>query len=199
MQEGLNLATFIAIGFVVLVLVCALVVGRKIVPFELEQQVVPGVKPYVPSEEVGIFGTKQVRFDELLAQGAEGTVPIQEEINLEVEKALKLAEDLWHEGAKEQTVEALQQALIVEKDNPDLLLALGDAYLNLGQTDKALQAFDRANRVLPGDVTVLVRMAEVLESVGNAAFALDLYNEILGINPEIAEATDAVHRLTYHN
>jgi tetratricopeptide (TPR) repeat protein len=44
----------------------------------------------------------------------------------------------------ERAVPELEKAASIKNDNPALQIALGDAYLNTGQDDKALAAFDQA-------------------------------------------------------
>jgi tetratricopeptide (TPR) repeat protein len=48
----------------------------------------------------------------------------------------------WHKYA--EAVPELEKAASLTPDNPELQVSLGDAYLNLGQDDKALATFDHA-------------------------------------------------------
>jgi Flp pilus assembly protein TadD len=48
----------------------------------------------------------------------------------------------WHKYA--EAAPELEKAASLTPDNPELQVSLGDAYLNLGQDDKAVAAFDRA-------------------------------------------------------
>jgi tetratricopeptide (TPR) repeat protein len=48
----------------------------------------------------------------------------------------------WHKYA--DAAPELEKAVSLTPESPELQIALGDAYLNLGQDDKALSAFDRA-------------------------------------------------------
>lgn len=54
---------------VVVVLLAAFAVGRKIKPGELEEEVAPGVKPFVPSEDVAIFGVRRLSPEDYLPPG----------------------------------------------------------------------------------------------------------------------------------
>jgi len=178
-----------------LIIIAALALGRRIEPFGLEKEIAPGVKPHVPSEEVGIFGARQVKVEEILAQGSTG-FPLEEEtVNPEVEKALEEGAELMEEGETDQAVDTLLMALVDEPENPDLLLALGDAYRELELYGQALDTYEKAGDILPGDVTVLMRLAETFEILDEKVQAMEIYQEIMHINSEIAEASDSVERL----
>ncbi|HWJ03440.1 MAG TPA: tetratricopeptide repeat protein [Verrucomicrobiae bacterium] len=187
----------LVLGFVLAVLALAFFVGKRIIPNYEEHVEVHGIKPHVPSEEVGIFGTRHVDVAEILAEH-QGE-PLEEEHNPGVEQALAYGAELWEEGEREQAVETLLLALIDEQDNPDLLLALGDAYLELELKDQALEAFERALEVLPEDISVLTRLAETAEEMGDTGYALELYQRVITINPEVADAAAAVERLGYND
>ncbi len=177
------------------IIAAALILGSKIKPNELEQEIAPGVKPFVPSEEMGIFGTSRVRLDEFLEPGNPGFSLQEDENDPAVEKALEAGSELLDEGEEDRAVETLLAALADEPDNPDLLLALGDVYREMGFHEQARESFQKARDVLPGDVSVLERLAETYEILGLEAQALGAYQEIVQINPEIAGAAEAVERL----
>ncbi len=177
------------------IIAAALILGRQIKPHELEQEIAPGVKPFIPSEEMGVFGTRRVRLDEFLAPESPGFSLEADENDPAVEQALEAGNELLYEGEKERAVETLLAALADEPDNPDLLLAIGDAYREMNLYEQALDSFQKARDVLPGDVSVLERLAETSEILGLEAQALEAYREIVQINPEIAGAGEAVERL----
>jgi tetratricopeptide (TPR) repeat protein len=185
----------LALIAVCIVLILGVLVGRRSEPFELEKEVAPGVKPFVPSEEMGILGTRRLQMQEILKQEGEA-VPLEDWTNSpEVEIALEEGMNLLAEGQPELAVEKLLKALAADPDNPDLLLALGDTYQALQRYQESLKAYIHAEAVLPEDVSVLLRLGEVWQLLQEPDRALEVYRRVLNINPEDAQAADAIDLL----
>jgi len=64
----------------------------------------------------------------------------------------------------------------------------GNALNRLGRQAEALEAFEAALRVLPGDAEVLVNIGNVLRDLGQAAASLGYLDRAIAIDPAIAEA-----------
>ncbi|HZW83028.1 MAG TPA: tetratricopeptide repeat protein [Candidatus Deferrimicrobium sp.] len=185
----------LALLAVCIVLILGVLVGRSSEPFELEKEVAPGVKPFVPSEEMGILGTRRLQMQEILKQEGEA-VPLEVWINSpEVEIAIEEGMNLLAEGQPELAVEIFLKALATDPDNPDLLLALGDAYQALQRYQEGLEAYLKAEEALPEDVSVLLRLGEVWQQLQEPDRALEVYRRVLIINPEDAQAADAIDLL----
>jgi len=180
---------------VVAVLLAAFVVGRKIKPGELEEEVYPGVKPFIPSEEIAIFGTRKLSPDDYLIPGLPVVPLAEEERDPVIERALEEAGKSLRTGEGEQALIALQQALGQRPGNPDLLQALGDIYRRLNQNEEALACYRRAQAVRPDDIELLLSQAQTQEALDLRLQALLTYRGVLKVNPEIAEAFEAVERL----
>ncbi len=188
-----------AVLAVAAVLAMAALVGRKSEPYELRQDAAPEIKPFIPSEEVGIFGTRRVVVEDILAGGGTGVSLDQMQNSPRVEQALEEGAELVLKGHPDRAAEILADALILDPDNPDLLLALGDTYQIMGLFQESLEYFVRADAVVPGDVSVLLRLGQLLERLEERERTLAVYQQILAINPDDAEAADAVGRLAAGN
>lgn len=82
----------------------------------------------------------------------------------------------------------------------DLLLgpvtegAKGDAYLELGETDKALKQYKKAYSLTDNELTTpayMMKAANVMESMDELEDALDLYNDIKAKYPKSTEGKSA--------
>ena len=87
--------------------------------------------------------------------------------------------NLWSEWLKE------------EPDNAKVLMLLGDVELALGAMDSALNYYDRSLEVDPGQFSLVVRRAEVLEKAGRvdeARESLNLYSRLFPGNTQVLTA-----------
>ncbi|RYF86199.1 MAG: tetratricopeptide repeat protein [Chitinophagaceae bacterium] len=61
--------------------------------------------------------------------------------------------------------------------------ALGDTYAEQGNSKEALNSYKKLNDLLPGNVTVLTKLALQYEKLKEQEQALDTYKKIIGIEP----------------
>jgi tetratricopeptide (TPR) repeat protein len=99
-------------------------------------------------------------------------------------------------GAYDQALTALDES---DFDGDEVMLgtmrlgAMGDAYLDKGDTEKALEMYQEAIERNPNEFTTpmyLKKAAMVLESKGSYSQALDMYNRIKNDFAESAQARD---------
>lgn len=66
----------------------------------------------------------------------------------------------------------------------DNWLRLGTLQRQLGQSTEALASFEQASKANPKDVNALLNRGMLLETLGRGSEASDLYNRVLGIDPD---------------
>ena len=66
----------------------------------------------------------------------------------------------------------------------DNWLRLGTLQRQLGQNESALSSFEQASNLNPKDVNALLNRGMLLETLGKASQASDIYNRVLGIDSE---------------
>jgi tetratricopeptide (TPR) repeat protein len=80
------------------------------------------------------------------------------------------------------------EALKLRPDDPSILLALGQAYLDAGREDDAARAFERVLAAAPDDSRALTGLAYLEMKSGDAAEALAKLERALAADPENALA-----------
>ncbi|MFQ6102246.1 MAG: tetratricopeptide repeat protein [Anaerolineae bacterium] len=89
------------------------------------------------------------------------------------------------QGQPETALEMLQQALEVRPDNPLLYLELGDVYDSLGQTEAAIEAYEKGgvgSRGVPLAVNYL-KLADARVQAGSGDVAIDLWRKVAIVDP----------------
>ncbi len=61
---------------------------------------------------------------------------------------------LYKQGKLEKAIAVHQQALKIDKDDAEALSSLGLLYLSLNQLNKAIESFDRAEKLQPDNPTI---------------------------------------------
>jgi tetratricopeptide (TPR) repeat protein len=90
--------------------------------------------------------------------------------------------------------EAFRTALDVGGEEPSFYTGLGAAALGLGETGEALVALQAASRMAQGRPEVLVLLGEVYQQAGDAARALEMWEEALRQRPEDRRLRERVER-----
>ena len=72
---------------------------------------------------------------------------------------------------------AATELLELDAGDPAAHLIVGDAWLELGDIDRAVESFNRSADAAPGDPALVVRRAEVAHLTGNQELAIDLAEE----------------------
>lgn len=90
-----------------------------------------------------------------------------------------------------KALQAWQEWLKEEPDNPKVLMLLGDVQLAMGHWMLALEYYDRSLKLDPGQFSLVIRRAEVLEKAGQiekARDSLNLYARLFPGNPQLLMA-----------
>ena len=77
----------------------------------------------------------------------------------------------------------LERAVAKDSSKVDNLYRLGIMYLDREQNDKAAQVFNKANRVKPKNVKVLVNLGVALDNLSRADEAQKYYREAIALAP----------------
>ncbi|RMF56185.1 MAG: tetratricopeptide repeat protein [Calditrichaeota bacterium] len=90
----------------------------------------------------------------------------------------------------EEALNAFQQALKEEPDNPLINFNAGNAFYKLGKYEEALQAFQKAlnTREISLQEMAYYNMGNTLYQLQKYAEAIDAYKKALDLNPEDTEA-----------
>ncbi|MFC1475687.1 tetratricopeptide repeat protein [Candidatus Zixiibacteriota bacterium] len=85
-------------------------------------------------------------------------------------------------------IEHLQQLAENDPDNPELLAALGNVYYDAGMAERAVDYYDRALALEPGNINVLVDKATMLRLLGRAEEAVQILTQIVAGAPDHEQA-----------
>jgi len=101
-----------------------------------------------------------------------------------VEARRLLAEVCIKQGSFDQAVEQLRRVLILVPDDGRAAQRLGDLLLGLGRTSDAKGVFSTRTQRDPDDAMAHLRLAQVHETSGQAAEAMQHYRRTLELRPE---------------
>ena len=82
-----------------------------------------------------------------------------------------------------KALESAQQAQSLNGDLPEVHLALGDAYRQLGETKEALAQFDRVKKLSPNSDLPWLRLGKTYEDGGQRDQAIDAYTKAALLDP----------------
>ena len=91
-------------------------------------------------------------------------------------------------GQYDAAEDVLRQAILADSRLPGPLLALAEAKAEKGEVHEAIELLRRLTALLPQDVTLYVRIADLLREIGQSEEALALYDVAIGIRPSYAPA-----------
>jgi tetratricopeptide (TPR) repeat protein len=92
----------------------------------------------------------------------------------------------------QKAVDAYGKALALKADDPNVLTDQGVMYRQLGQFDKALATFQKANKLQPGHVQSLFNMGIVYANdLNRPEEAAKAWNKVLAIAPNSEQASQA--------
>jgi len=119
--------------------------------------------------------------------GVQGTEPIDPKDGIAWLADLDTGRAALHGGRPAEAVAPLERLLARNRDNVPALLALAQARVALGQTERALALLDAADRLSPDDDLVWFQRANALASQG-APEATAAYERVHTLNPRWADA-----------
>jgi tetratricopeptide (TPR) repeat protein len=85
-------------------------------------------------------------------------------------------------------VQALEKLSLGDPQNPDYKIQIGNAYYDLGQYQKAIDAYQQALKLRPNDAGVETDMGTCYHYLGQSDQALDVFNRVLGYRPNFPQA-----------
>jgi tetratricopeptide (TPR) repeat protein len=94
-----------------------------------------------------------------------------------------------------QMAEIMQAGIQARPEDVELRQYLVFALLKMGKEDTASIQLEQLAKLKPKDVNLLLQLARLQESQGNAKEALETYKRVLEISPGLQEAEDAYLRL----
>jgi tetratricopeptide (TPR) repeat protein len=115
-----------------------------------------------------------------------------------------LAEAYYYQKKYKEAIEYLEKyisKILNENDNflKEAYLYLGISYLNIESYQKSDIALLTANYYLPNNKDVLLNMAILKEKLKDFEKSKELYNSVLKLEPENAEAKEGLERLNKEN
>ncbi len=87
-------------------------------------------------------------------------------------------------GALKEQIRAFEEALALDDDNTDILIALAYAYENDGNTKRATDLYARAVELNTEDKRAYVRLGLLMTSRGQYARARDIFERHMQLDPE---------------
>ena len=94
----------------------------------------------------------------------------------------------YHDGKYEEAIGFWKEWLEDDPRSADAMGLIGRAYIKLAEPEKALEYYTRSLEVAPGQISMAIRRAELLDSMGRedeARQQLNLYARIFPENPDI--------------
>ncbi len=92
------------------------------------------------------------------------------------------ASELYQDGAVDEAIGSLQEALKLNKDYPEALSLLGSAYVESGEFAKAVEPYRHASELKPNDYSILVGYANALEGANKKEEELPVQKKLFSLN-----------------
>ncbi|GEM_PF-5084631 len=93
----------------------------------------------------------------------------------------------------------IEQALVLEPENPAFLDSMGWVHFRLDQYAQAVEFLEKAARLLPDDAVILDHLAQALIAAGRTDDARDALTRALQIDPENRSYQDRLKSLNAHH
>lgn len=109
-----------------------------------------------------------------------------------VQAWIQLGNDYFDTRQAQKSVDAYARALELQPNNPDVLTDQGIMYRDLGQFDKAIANFEKANKIDPKHLQSLFNLGVVLASDKKQPDkAIKAWNRVIEVNPSSPQAIQA--------
>ncbi|MFH1057209.1 MAG: tetratricopeptide repeat protein [Pseudomonadota bacterium] len=102
---------------------------------------------------------------------------------------------LFGQGRLHEAVAEYEKGLLISPEEPNLLNSLGVTYGHLGQSDKALECFERARQAAPQDFMARFNLGFALMGLGRVQQARAHLEESLALEPDNPDALFQLGRL----
>ncbi len=103
-----------------------------------------------------------------------------------VEELLRIADDSLEKGDNLEAKKALQSALILDPENPEVLRRLGVAYMRMNDYVDAKETYEHLLRIDPNDDLAHSSLANALHKLGEEEEALRHHEEAIRLDPDYA-------------
>ena len=111
-----------------------------------------------------------------------------------LEERLERFRGLIERGEAAAAAALIRETLATHPGYPDLYYLLGTAELRQGYTDDAIASLARALELHPEFHVARVQFARALQALGETASAVEVLGQVLGVEPEHAEALELRQR-----
>jgi tetratricopeptide (TPR) repeat protein len=109
-----------------------------------------------------------------------------------VQAWIQLGNDFFDSQQAQKAIEAYGRALELKPNDADVITDQGIMYRALGQYDKAVANFDRANKVVPTHVQSLYNKGVVYaHDLKDPKKAMEAWNRVIQIAPQSDQARQA--------
>ncbi|MGQ9699405.1 MAG: tetratricopeptide repeat protein, partial [Armatimonadota bacterium] len=95
----------------------------------------------------------------------------------------------------DERLKALKRVVEINPKNAAAHRYLASIYGDRGQTDLQIEHLRKAADLMPRSVATRVDLASVYEKAGRTQDAIQMYNEVLKLDAQNAQATEALRRL----
>ena len=111
-----------------------------------------------------------------------------------VEELLSIADESLEKGDNLEAKKALQSALILDEENPEILRRLGVVYMNMNDYSDARRVYEMLLEKDPGDDLAHGSLANALHKLGEDEAAIREHLEAIRLDPDYAP-----HHYNYAN
>ncbi len=98
------------------------------------------------------------------------------------EEWFKRANEMYQEGAVDEAIGSLQEALKLKPNYVEALALLGAAYVESGEFVKAVEPYKAASQIKPNDYSILLGYSNALEGAGKKEDELPVLYKLFNLN-----------------
>lgn len=99
-----------------------------------------------------------------------------------LEAFLAYGDLLFKKRYYDQAFECYSRAHQISMNDPDILIKIGNTYLNINDTDNAIRTFESARQIDPKCLSSLTGLTQAYQEAGKLDSALDTCNQIIAID-----------------
>ncbi len=100
------------------------------------------------------------------------------------EEWFKRANEMYQEGAVDEAIGSLQEALKLKPDYADAQALLGAAYVESGEFAKAVDPYKKASELKPNEYSILLGYSNALEGAGRQDEELPVVKKLFNLNKQ---------------